>query len=65
MTVKDMISSVSIEAGITHRNFLVQTCTLCKKQISLDVGDVVFGEKWYHGACWELAERVSEPELVV
>lgn len=43
--------------GFRERNFLVQSCSLCQGEIMLDVGDIIYGEKWYHGECWELIEK--------
>jgi len=36
------------------RNLLVQTCESCGNKIILDAGDVTFGGRWYHAACWQL-----------
>lgn len=35
---------------------LYRICSLCNTEISPDVGDVIFGEKWYHSLCWEVVE---------
>lgn len=43
--------------GIRGQNYLVQTCSLCQGEIMLDVGDIIYGEKWYHSECWELIEE--------
>ncbi|MDG6997892.1 MAG: hypothetical protein JRN15_02125 [Nitrososphaerota archaeon] len=34
-----------------------RTCSLCNCEIAPDAGDVLFGEKWFHGLCWEVVER--------
>jgi hypothetical protein len=43
----------SREAFVT-RNLLIQTCQSCGNEIFLDTGDVTFGGRWYHAACWQL-----------
>ena len=46
-------------------SLLVQTCESCGNKIILDAGDVIFGERWYHAACWQLAggySRAGEPK---
>jgi hypothetical protein len=35
-------------------NLLIQTCESCGNKIILDAGDVTFGGRWYHAACWQL-----------
>ena len=47
----------SREAFVT-RNLLIQECASCGNEIILDAGDVTFGGRWYHAACWQL-ERVD------
>jgi len=34
--------------------FLVQTCASCGRMMTLGEGDMLFGEKWFHGLCWAL-----------
>jgi hypothetical protein len=33
-------------------NYLRRICEYCNKEISLTTGDVLFGDRWYHGECW-------------
>jgi hypothetical protein len=40
-------------------SLLVQTCESCGNKIILDAGDVIFGGRWYHAACWQLADGDS------
>jgi len=37
------------------RNFLVNRCEACGRQMSLQEGDVLFERRWYHGPCWKMA----------
>ena len=39
------------------RNYLLQTCSLCRNEMLLEMGDIIYGEKWYHSSCWELVEE--------
>jgi ribosomal protein S27AE len=42
-------------------NFLSRTCWDCGEGISLGAGDVLFGDRWYHGHCWDkLRGAISE-----
>ena len=36
--------------------FRVLKCGICNGVIQLGPGDVIFGENWYHGLCWESME---------
>jgi hypothetical protein len=45
--------------AFASRNLLIQTCESCGNKIILDAGDVTFGGRWYHAACWQLAELDS------
>jgi hypothetical protein len=40
-------------------NFLLQKCQGCGMRILLDPGDVIFGGKWYHRACWNTSEDMT------
>jgi hypothetical protein len=43
-----------VESNKAHPvNFLLQTCAHCYMEVSLSAGDVLYGEKWYHGHCWD------------
>jgi hypothetical protein len=43
-------------------NFLLQTCAHCNMEVLLSAGDVLHGEKWYHGHCWDgLQGDLSDP----
>jgi hypothetical protein len=41
------------------RNFLVQKCDFCEKPISIDAGDVVQGDRWYHDSCLKNKEETD------
>ncbi len=46
-------TSESSQVQITKNQFLVQTCSFCNNKFELAEGDVIFGDKWFHGACWK------------
>jgi len=33
--------------------FVIPKCSLCHYEMHFKVGDVIYGEKWYHSLCWE------------
>lgn len=33
---------------------LVQTCSSCGRTMTIGGGDVLFGDKWFHGLCWSV-----------
>jgi hypothetical protein len=37
------------------KNFLINRCEACGRQMSLQEGDVLFERRWYHGPCWKMA----------
>jgi hypothetical protein len=38
---------------------MLMLCGSCRKPISLEPGDLIYGGQWYHLAC---SERVKEPD---
>ena len=46
----------SLQIQITQNHFLVQTCSHCNKKMELTEGDVIYGDKWFHGICWKLTK---------
>ncbi len=45
--------SESLQFQITTNHFLIQTCSYCNKKMELVEGDVIYGDKWFHGFCWK------------
>lgn len=43
---------------IQTRNFLIHTCSHCHKEMDLKEGDMIFGGKWFHNACWKIVDNV-------
>lgn len=39
---------------------LVRQCSSCGRSMSLDEGDILFGERWFHGVCWSLEAEAKE-----
>jgi hypothetical protein len=33
-------------------DYLQRICEYCNREVSLTTGDVLFGDRWYHGECW-------------
>jgi hypothetical protein len=52
-------STVELAQGL-EVNFLHRTCRYCKNGVTLGAGDVLFGDQWYHGKCWEMREERSD-----
>ena len=50
----------SIQFAIKTRNFLVQKCSLCNKDMELVEGDTIYGHKWYHGECWSSVAKMED-----
>jgi len=42
------------------RNYLVQNCAVCKQEMELVAGSIIFGNKWYHKDCYDTIQpRIS------
>ena len=46
------------------RNFLINRCEGCGRQMSIQEGDVLFERRWYHGPCWKMTGTVRAPEEI-
>ena len=40
---------------LTSNNMTKPLCSNCKREMQFKEGDMIFGEKWYHKGCRELA----------
>ena len=40
--------------GSVKRSFVVQKCSSCGRMMNLGEGDILFGDKWFHGLCWTI-----------
>jgi hypothetical protein len=47
-----------------QRNFLINRCEGCGRQMSIQEGDVLFERRWYHGPCWKMAGSAKAREEV-
>lgn len=47
----------SLQFQIVLNHFLIQTCSHCNKKMELVEGDVIYGDKWFHGLCWKLIKN--------
>lgn len=51
------LSADSIGTTMKTQNFLVQKCSLCNEAMELVEGDTIYGDRWYHGNCWNLMKK--------
>lgn len=49
--------SATSQFQFTQNHFLIQTCSHCNKKMELVEGDVIYGDKWFHGLCWKLIKN--------
>lgn len=54
--VRETVGVNNLQVSPVIEKFLVERCNLCQTTISLDVGDVVQGDKWYHPSCLRSSE---------
>jgi hypothetical protein len=45
--------SVVESEEVRQVSFLLRECRDCGEEISLGAGDVLYGDRWYHGNCWD------------
>ncbi len=38
---------------VQQANFLLRACRYCDLEFLLGPGDVLHGDRWYHGRCWD------------
>ncbi len=50
----------SSQHHITMR-ILVQRCSHCSREMDFVEGDIIYGEKWFHGNCWEL-QKINQSQ---
>jgi hypothetical protein len=51
----------AVEDVASQVNFLVRKCDFCGLELVVGQGDAIFGDRWYHGQCWE-GIRIRTPE---
>ncbi|MGI0026833.1 MAG: hypothetical protein ACREAD_03215 [Nitrosopumilaceae archaeon] len=49
--------SESLQFQIATNHFLIQTCSYCNNKMELVEGDVIYGDKWFHGSCWKVIKN--------
>ena len=59
----DLIAGESLRISSKNRNFLVERCDICDNSISLDVGDVIEGDTWYHESCHKRLQVFGRHQL--
>lgn len=48
------------QTAIIHaktKNFLIQKCASCGKEMHVSEGDIIYGRNWYHYSCWKKVEN--------
>jgi hypothetical protein len=53
----------SFPFAIKTRNFLVQKCASCNKDMELVEGVIIYGHEWYHGDCWNSIKMENKHEV--
>ena len=39
------------------KNFLIQKCASCEKEMHVGEGDTIYGGNWFHDSCWKRIEN--------
>jgi len=39
------------------KNYLLQICEYCKKNMELVEGDIIYGNRWYHKDCFSFIQN--------
>ena len=45
---------------VEKNHFFVPKCSSCKNEIQFLEGDTIYGDKWYHSACWHELRKMVE-----
>ena len=51
------LPSESLQFQNKTNHFRTQTCSHCNKKMELVEGDVIYGDKWFHGFCWKIIKK--------
>jgi len=46
------------------KNYLIQNCAVCKKEMQIVAGSVTFGGKWYHRDCYDSIPKSVHRNLI-
>ncbi|GEM_PF-2690311 len=46
--------------GVKKIGFFLPTCSACRYEVKFSEGDVIYGDKWYHRACWKEIQTLAE-----
>lgn len=57
---ENFTSEKSGQFVVQTRNFLVQICSFCNEEMELVEGATIYGDKWYHGECWNVIKNGDE-----
>ncbi|MBI3623383.1 hypothetical protein HY212_04890 [Candidatus Pacearchaeota archaeon] len=41
------------------RHYLLQNCHLCKQEMILEAGSIIYGDKWFHNKCFNTWKEFS------
>ncbi len=50
------------ETESKHRNNF-KTCSICREEMLLGDGDVLFDAKWYHRGCWKSTSLIADANM--
>lgn len=57
----DGVTRLKVTARQSEEECMSLACSLCKGEIGLEAGDVIYGDQWYHSNCWhEMDEAILE-----
>jgi len=42
-----------VQSQVRQANFLSRMCSYCDTEFLLGPGDAIYGDRWYHGDCWD------------
>jgi len=42
---------------VETKKFRIEICSFCNKEMELVEGSTIYGNKWYHGNCWNQVKQ--------
>ncbi|MGI0088673.1 MAG: hypothetical protein ACREBI_12080 [Nitrosotalea sp.] len=57
---RNLLKENGLQIVSPKTNFSTPQCYSCKDEIEFSEGDVIYGDKWYHNACWQNTEKTKE-----
>jgi hypothetical protein len=56
-------NSETVEKTKPTKNFLIEKCSYCNKEMELVEKTVICGAKWYHSFCWTLINSKDSEKI--